>query len=544
MTGNPSPAPIRSIREQNPLSALNWLLAAGLLIFGLALRLYDITDQPIDFHPTRQLRGAIIARGMYYEMLTNADPLQRQQAIDFWWSTGQYEPSTLEKLSAYTYLLLGSEQIWVPGAYSAIFWILGGIALLDLARRLTNGRWAPALTALAYYLVLPFGVQASRTIQPDPLMVTWIIFTFYALYRWSESQFDSEGNSETVTSWRWALAAGLSGGIAILTKVVAAYPIAGAAIAVVLASLGWPRQLWRRPQLLIRAAADSAPFRASVIRMAQALLAAALMLLPSVIYYLGRGGRASEFFTSWTLSLAHLLAEPAVYARWFNLVQSLLGLAFLLLALAGIAVSHAKARPLLLGMWAGYAAYGLFLPYQMYTHNYYHLMLVPMTALGLAPALAPLLKQVSQQTLPWRLGIAALLLVGIGYSSWTYLAEQAQDNYSTEAAYWQEIAANIPADGKTIALTQDYGYRLMYYGWRKVVLWPIVGERELANLRGRGKEFEDLFNNRIQGKNYFLITAFNQYERQPDLKQMLEENYPLLAEGQGYQIYDLDHPLQ
>jgi 4-amino-4-deoxy-L-arabinose transferase-like glycosyltransferase len=521
MTSNPSPPPIRSIRYQTSLSAarmLPWLLAAVLLIFGLALRLYDITDQPIDFHPTRQLRGAIIARGMYYEMLTNADPAQRQLAIDFWYSTGQYEPSILEKLSAYTYLLLGSEQIWVPGAYSAVFWILGGIVLVDLARRLTGGRWAPALVALAYYMVLPFGVQASRTIQPDPMMVMWIIFTFYALYRWSESLTEQR----PAPSWKWAVSAGLLGGIAILSKVVAAYPIAGAAVAVVLAALGWGR-FWRNPQVWSMAM---------------------LMLLPSAYYYLSRGGRASEFFTSWTLSLAHLLAEPLVYARWFNLVQSLLGLAILMLALAGIAVSHAKARPLLLGMWVGYAAYGLFLPYQMYTHNYYHLMLVPMTALGLAPALAPLLKRVLHQPLHWRLGIAAILLVGIGYASWNYLAEQMQQNYQTEVSHWQEIASKIPAEGKTIALTQDYGYRLIYYGWRKVVLWPIVGERELANLRGRGKEFEDLFYNRTEGKNYFLITAFNQYERQPDLEQMLEENYPLLAEGQGYQIYDLDHPLQ
>jgi hypothetical protein len=535
------------------------LLAALLLIFGLALRLYDITDQPIDFHPTRQLRGAIIARGMYYDMMPGADPAQRQQALDFWGSTGQYEPSILEKLSAYTYLLLGSEQIWVPRLYSAIFWVLGGIALLALARRLTAGRWAPALAALTYYLVLPFGVQASRTIQPDPLMVMWIIFTFYALYRWSEWRTAPVG----VPSWKWALAAGFLGGIAILTKVVAAYPIAGAAIAVVLTLVGQAVSL--PPQSgqtvrLSRNALNLAP-RAAFLRrpaflrsplllkrpqlrvIAQALLAAALMLLPSAYYYLSRGGRASEFFSSWTLSLAHLLVEPSVYARWFNLVQSLLGLAVLLLALAGIMIAHEKARWLLLGMWLGYLAYGLFLPYQMYTHNYYHLMLIPMTALGLAPALAPLLKRAERQGLLWRAGLAAVLLVGVTFSAWTYLAPQRQENYQTEVTHWQEIASKIPADGKTIALTQDYGYRLMYYGWRKVVLWPIVGERELADLRGRGKEFEDLFNNRIEGNSYFLITAFNQYERQPDLEEILEANYPLLAEGQGYQIYDLEHPL-
>jgi hypothetical protein len=44
------------------------LLLAVVVIFilGAALRLIDITDAPFDFHHTRQLRSAIIARGMYY----------------------------------------------------------------------------------------------------------------------------------------------------------------------------------------------------------------------------------------------------------------------------------------------------------------------------------------------------------------------------------------------------------------------------------------------------------------------------------------------
>ena len=37
---------IRSIR-------LPWLAALALLALGLGLRLYDLTDQPIDFHATR-----------------------------------------------------------------------------------------------------------------------------------------------------------------------------------------------------------------------------------------------------------------------------------------------------------------------------------------------------------------------------------------------------------------------------------------------------------------------------------------------------------
>ena len=42
---------------------------ALVLIFGaaLAIRLYDLTDLPLDFHPTRQLVSFIKARGFYYK---------------------------------------------------------------------------------------------------------------------------------------------------------------------------------------------------------------------------------------------------------------------------------------------------------------------------------------------------------------------------------------------------------------------------------------------------------------------------------------------
>ena len=35
---------------------------------GLAIRLYDLTDPPLDFHPARQFHSAIIARGYFEQM--------------------------------------------------------------------------------------------------------------------------------------------------------------------------------------------------------------------------------------------------------------------------------------------------------------------------------------------------------------------------------------------------------------------------------------------------------------------------------------------
>ncbi len=494
----------------NRSNLFKYMALAILLALGFGLRMYDLTDQPIDFHPTRQLRGAIIARGMYYEMLPTADPAQRELARSFWLSTGQYEPPILERLVAYTYRMAGKEILWVSRIYTSLFWIIAAVALFDLALRMaTRAPWGSALVATAYFLFLPFGVQASRSFQPDPGMVMWIVLSINLLYRWSQGQ-----------TWRRAVLFGLLAGIAVLTKAVAFYIVGGAALAVVLYTLGFKRA-WRNPQVWTMLV---------------------LMLAPAAIYYLGRSGRASEFFGSWTVALSHLLLEPGTYARWLSMLNDLMGLAAVLAGLAGVIIARPAQRTLLGGLWAGYLVYGLFLPYQMYTHSYYHIQLIPIIALSLVPVIELVLEKVQQQRALWQAAFAAIIVLGIGYASLLSIVEQRKESFSSEAPYWQEIASYLPTDGKIIALTQDYGYRLMYYGWRKVTLWPNRGERAISSLRGSEKDFEDYFAKRTEDKTYFLITAFNQFDDQPDLKKVLEERYPLVAEATGYQIYDLSNP--
>jgi len=195
-------------------------------------------------------------------------------------------------------------------------------------------------------------------------------------------------------------------------------------------------------------------------------------------------------------------------------------------------------------LWVGYGLYGLSLPYQMYTHSYYHLQLVPIIGLSLAPVAGAILARLADQAKLYQALFAGIVLVGIAFSAWQSISGFKSEDFRSEPAYWQEIASYLPTDGKIIALTQDYGYRLMYYGWRKVTLWPNRGERTLSSLRGSEKEFEDYFAKRTEGKVYFLITAFNQLDDQPDLKQNLQEHYPLVAQGKGYLIYGLTQPLK
>jgi hypothetical protein len=47
----------------------NWfILFIILLALGGLLRLLDITDPPLDFQPSRQLRNSLVARDIYYSI--------------------------------------------------------------------------------------------------------------------------------------------------------------------------------------------------------------------------------------------------------------------------------------------------------------------------------------------------------------------------------------------------------------------------------------------------------------------------------------------
>ena len=138
------------------------------------------------------------------------------------------------------------------------------------------------------------------------------------------------------------------------------------------------------------------------------------------------------------------------------------------------------------------------------------------------------------------MALIGLILVGVAYPAWTARSVLVAEDFNHEPIFWENIAEAIPAESKTIALTQDYGYRLMVFGWRKVSLWPL--STELAKVRGGGIDAQKEFEGLTEGKDYFLITAFGQYNSQPGLQEILTENYPLAAQGDGYILFDLRAP--
>src|ERR1043166_9622459 len=140
-------------------------IIALVLIFGsaLAIRLYDLTNLPLDFHSTRQLVSIIKARGLYYEAQPDGvSTWQLETGIRMAKLKADVEPVIFERLVAFTYRYTG-EQLWVPRVYSSLFWLIGGIFLFLLAQEFVS--FEGAFVSTAYYLIFPYAIIASRSFQ-------------------------------------------------------------------------------------------------------------------------------------------------------------------------------------------------------------------------------------------------------------------------------------------------------------------------------------------------------------------------------------------
>jgi 4-amino-4-deoxy-L-arabinose transferase-like glycosyltransferase len=489
------------------------LIVLTLFLFGFGIRVLDLTDLPLDFNPTRQLFSAIKARGMYYQYASDVPEWQRQIAIEEWKAEAKVEPPVIETIVAGMYLVFG-EHLWFGRIIASFFWLLGGVALFDLARRIasTDG----AIIALAYYLFVEFGIIASRSFQPDPLMVGLLLAGLWAFVRWHEEK-----------TWKWTLIAGLLSGMAIFVKNVAVFPLLGAFALVILSTHGL-KQAVKGPQVW-----------------AIALITA----LPAAIYTIDGLYISKDLDTATSLRFfPNLWVDPAFYVRWRNIISNTLGFGPFLLALLGIFVAKpGRNRSLLLGTLLGYVLYGFVLSYHISTHNYYQLPLITFIALSFAvigKVIFQKLAEINNQSVWARLVVFGFILFGIGSEMWDVRVELAKDDFRNEPQFWAQLGDKLGHTTPVLGLTQDYGNRLAYWGWQLDDEWPTTGDQNLRELAGKAKTFDEIFNDRSVGKQYFLVTQFKQFDSQPDLKDKLFNTYPILEQTPDYIIFDLQHPLK
>ena len=497
------------------------LLLTLFLMFGtaLAIRAYDLTDLPLDFHPTRQLFSAAKARGMYYETLQGIPEWQREFAVQQWQAKVTIEPEIMERLAAFIYRYTG-EQLWIPRLISALIWLVGGIFIFFLGRDLLSVDGA--VLALAFYLFLPYSIYASRSFQPDPLMVTLIVAFWWLIYRWANSPLPRGEGPGVREKWLYALLAGLVGGLAIFVKFVAAFFVIGGALGVLLGRFSL-RELVRNPQVW-------------AIGVLGVLPGAAWIAYGKLVAGMFGGDLSGRFIPA-------LLASPSFYVQWQNKATAVVGGMGIMLGLLGLLLARQKyVKTFLWGIWGAYLVFSFFFNYHISTHDYYSLPLVPIVALSLVPLGERFFAYLADAGRGWvRSALFVVLLYGIVSTVWAVRNEMKSVDYRPQAARWAEIRERLGPGASVVALTEDYGNRLAYWGWQKAATWPSYGDLYQAEVRGNRRDIQALFADMTAKKSHFLVTDLEDFAKQPELQAALA-SYQVLAQGDGYLIYDLRSP--
>jgi len=201
-------------------------------------------------------------------------------------------------------------------------------------------------------------------------------------------------------------------------------------------------------------------------------------------------------------------------------------------------------RGLVIGLLLGYFAYGLTLSYHISTHDYYHLPLIPVVAVGLAAGAGTLfnnLKGTKWLVYPVLVGI---ILFGVVTSAWDVRVQLKRVDYRSEITFWEKLGEKVGAGASVVGLTHDYGYRLAYWGWITSTNWMTSGDFNYRALDGQEFDMVTLFEEETAGKDFFVVTLLSELESQPHLKKLLYENYPALEETDEYLVFDIRNRLK
>lgn len=485
----------------------SWTALIPLFSVALGVRLVGLSEPPLDFHPTRQYHSALLARRLYFDSVPGIPEWRRHLAQVN--RLPRLEPPLLEHATAFAYRLRGGEDLRIPRVLSIAAWLIGGGFVYRLGRRVAGT--AGALVSAAFFLLAPFTVEASRSFQPDPLMVALLAGAFLALLNYGERP-----------RLGLLLLAAAVGGLAILIKPMAVFQVVSTAAAVI---------LFRRRQIGRRWPIHGALF----------LLGMAV--LPAPYYYAERGGldhMAQQSF------IPHLLVTRAFWIGWFFKAWTACGL--VPPALAALGAWRARdglARAMLAGMAAGYVAFAIAFNYKVSTHDYYHLQLYPLVAVGLAPLVdrtAAMVRNSSGQPRLMTAVAGGIFTLSCLDAALTARSRIRSRDFARELAVYREVGERVGHAPSNVLLADHYAYPLKYHGELGGLEWPRSYDFQLTRLMGgtplgAGERLKPILES--DQPSFFVITVPRDLATQPDLAALLQRSYPLEAAGDGYLIYRL-----
>jgi len=453
----------------------------------------------------------------------------------------ELEPRIMEHMIVLGYRIAGGEYFWIPRALSSAFWVAGGLFLYLIALKITSP--AAALCAAVFYLFLPFGISASRTFQPDPLMIMLLMCSVYLLLRYFERPSVMRIISAAVVST-----------LAMFIKPYGIFVIFGFFLAAAIYRNGIKKVLTDRDVYIFTI----------------------LSIAPAASYYLYDLVSNTGFVGEHTrvTFVPHLLLEPFYWKGWLEMIGHVIGyIPFLCGLVFFLMMRSGQLKAILAGLWIGYLMFGLMFTFHIHTHTYYHLQFIPVVALSLSPLgehLSGVFHSKKRLLVSGMILSVFIIIAGIGMRNIDLRNHKDQlksagaiigvnpefyrifaEDYRRDVEIDREIGRLVGHGINNVFLTSDFGRSLAYHGELAGWPWPIA--RSLEERKKRGVEIppkKELFNSRyltirthgayIRYKpDFFIVTALDEFYNQPDLKNFLESNFPVISASDDYLVFDL-----
>lgn len=500
------------IDSSKPIQVSNFLIL-GIFILACALRIYHIGSPPLDFEPERQYHSFILARNYFLQNSDSAPEwrkkLWQQNAAE------EYvrEPPILEHVIATAYRITGKEQFWISRSLSVIFWLAGGWVLFRLLKNLVgqNG----AVFSLVFYLFNPFGIVASRAFMPDPLMILIAILAINSFVRYYSKQSRSS----------LFLCAILSG-VASLIKPFCLIPLL-------------------TTFLLLMLEIHGRDIKSIVKNLFFFLLIVGIVAVPYYLSGLLPGGGFLRGYSSVSI-MPRLWFKPYYWGGWFDLIRMTAGYIPFIMGLIGILLTDkGLLRTLLMGLWLGYLFFCLLFTYHIHTHDYYHLILIPIIAMSIAPIGSAVFETMRFQPGPiFRWLFAGILIFGAAASVHEARSrwKAVQDYVQTEVSSAVEIGEVLNHSSDVISLASYYAKPLKYQAEIGGKRWPYTYDfraNEIIGLENKTAQIrlqEDL---KLYPLKYFVVSDLEELNRQQELKKLLYANFPVFKGTTNFVIFSL-----
>jgi hypothetical protein len=272
---------------------------------------------------------------------------------------------------------------------------------------------------------------------------------------------------------------------------------------------------------------------------------AGLTLIPYILYMIYglviNGSLESQFSLRF---FPQLWIDPVFWLRWNEMISKVVGFEFFLASIIGILILKKSIhRVLLVSLLAGYFVYGLTLSHHISTHDYYQLPLVPIVIIGASVVFSQIIAVIKNPGWLANGIVIGVLFFFAAINAWDVRVTLKRVNYDGEISFWQKMESVFDRNQSIIGITQDYGYRLNYWGWTGIENWMSSSDFSLRELAGQEFDMQALFEEKIEGRDFFLVTQLSELDHQPEIKTILYDNYQIKEETSDYIIFDLHNQI-